>query len=100
VLAFNRDRCCHLALCLQLILFHYNILMNFPQKYETVTYRCSHAFGAQEDVDDAAIAEERDGPQDKEDDTKEINDEWMLWRESTPVGVDHTLQVLRKVVQM
>jgi hypothetical protein len=22
-LAFNRDRCCHLALCLQLILFHY-----------------------------------------------------------------------------
>ncbi len=25
--AFNRDRCCHLALCLQLILFHY------PTKY-------------------------------------------------------------------
>jgi hypothetical protein len=26
VLAFNRDRCCHLALCLQLILFHYYII--------------------------------------------------------------------------
>jgi hypothetical protein len=23
-LAFNRDRCCHLALCLRLMLFHYN----------------------------------------------------------------------------
>jgi hypothetical protein len=74
--------------------------MNFPQKYETVTYRCSHAFGAQEDVDDAAIAEERDGPQDEEDDTKEINDEGVLGRESPPVGMNHALQVLRKVVQM
>jgi hypothetical protein len=31
-LAFNRDRCCHLVLCLQLIPFHYNIL--FSQKRE------------------------------------------------------------------
>ncbi len=23
VLAFNRDRCCHLALCLRLIIFHF-----------------------------------------------------------------------------
>jgi hypothetical protein len=25
-LAYNRDRCCHLAICLRLILFHYSFL--------------------------------------------------------------------------
>ncbi len=28
-LAFNRDRCCHLAICLWLILFHYRITDNY-----------------------------------------------------------------------
>ncbi len=62
--------------------------------------RCSDALGGQEDVDDAAIAEERDGPQEEEDDTEEISDEGVLGWESTPVGMNHALQVLRKVVQM
>jgi hypothetical protein len=28
-LAFNRDRCCHLVLCLQLIPFHYCVIINY-----------------------------------------------------------------------
>jgi hypothetical protein len=41
-LAFNRDRCCHLAICLQLILFHlldilttYSVKKNLKSKYKT-----------------------------------------------------------------
>jgi hypothetical protein len=32
-LAFNRDRCCHLALCLQLILFHWHGKGNINTKW-------------------------------------------------------------------
>ncbi len=35
-LAFNRDRCCHLALCLRLILFHWSSL---PQKHNKCKLR-------------------------------------------------------------
>jgi len=31
-IAFNRDRCCHLALCLRLILFHFAARMHFRQQ--------------------------------------------------------------------
>jgi len=63
-------------------------------------HRCSDALGGQEDVNDAAIAKERNNPQEEEDDTKEISDERVLGWESTPMVVYHALQVLRKVVQM
>ncbi len=34
-LAFNRDRCCHLALCLWLILFHSTYLLDITCSVET-----------------------------------------------------------------
>jgi hypothetical protein len=37
-LTFNRDRCCHLALCLQLIVFHYGQGINLPQKSTLQTH--------------------------------------------------------------
>jgi hypothetical protein len=37
-LAFNRDKCCHLLLCLQLILFHWSINNNRDKFIAQVTH--------------------------------------------------------------
>ena len=64
------------------------------------TYWCPDALGGQEYIDNAAISQKWDGPKQEKYNTEEIHNEGMLWGESSPVGMNHTLQVLREVVQM
>jgi len=47
----------------------------------------------QKDVDDATVANEGHHPEEEEEDSKEVGDQWVHWRERAPV-VTHDLHHL------
>ena len=53
-----------------------------------MAYRGPEVLGFEEDVDDAAVADEGHDPEEEEDDAEEVADEWVDRRELGPVLVD------------
>ena len=65
----------------------------FP-KNDVTSYRGPEALDLEEDIDDAAVSDERHDPEEEEDDAEEVGDQRVHRRELAPVRVDDCHDVL------
>ena len=54
----------------------------------------------QEDVDDGSIPKEVHDPKEKEGNANDMDNQWMLWRKLSPVGMDKLEDILRDAIEM
>ena len=58
------------------------------------------ALHLQKDVDDGSIPKEVHEPKEEEGDANDMDDQWVLWRELPPMGVDELEDILRDPVEV